>query len=86
MVFSGDNGDIKFPHKMPIVPETHEKTLLFDVNRHACCSSDLSLQMTYDMQAGQAVAAGYFGGYSAKMQDVGHKELQRMEQSLRRKV
>ena len=86
LVFSGDNGDIKFPHKMPIVPETHEKMKLFDVKRRPCCSSDLSLQMTYDMQAGQAVAAGYFGGYSAKMQDVGHKELQRLEQALRRKV
>ena len=86
MVFSGDNGDIKFPHRMPIIPETHEKTLIFDARRQSCCNADLTLQMTYDMQAGQAVAAGYFGGYSAKMQDIGHKELQRLEQSLRRKV
>ena len=30
----------------------------------------------------QAVTAGYFGGYSAKMQDVGKKELQRLRSSL----
>ncbi len=42
--------------------------------------------MTYDMQAGQAVTAGYFGGYSAKMQDVGGKELELMQQALERKA
>ena len=25
MVFSGDNGDIKFPHRLPVMAETHEK-------------------------------------------------------------
>ena len=81
LVFSGDNGDIKFPHRMPIIPETHEEAL-----KPACCNRSSSLQMTYDMQAGQAVTAGYFGGYSSKMQDVGRKELNRMEKSLLRKV
>jgi len=38
------------------------------------------------MQASQSVAAGYFGGYSAKMQDVGHKELQRMEEGMHRRT
>ena len=71
LVYTGDNGDIKFPHRLPIIPETHEHMLLFDVRRQSCCSGVSSLQMTYDMQAGQAVTAGYFGGYSAKMQDVG---------------
>ena len=37
--------------------------------------------MLYDMQAGQAVTAGYFGGYSAKMQDIGAKELQRVREA-----
>ena len=41
--------------------------------------------MTYDMQAGQAVAAGYFGGYSAKMQEIGNKELDRLRDALNRK-
>ena len=38
------------------------------------------------MQAGQSVAAGYFGGYSAKMQDIGNKELDRLRESIERKV
>ena len=42
--------------------------------------------MAYDMQAGQAVAACYFGGYSAKMQDIGQKELQRLREGSERKV
>ena len=42
--------------------------------------------MTYDMQAGQAVAAWYFGGYSAKMQDIGSKELERLREAMGRKV
>ena len=71
MVFTGDNGDIKFPHRMPIIQETHEHMILFDVRTTPCWASVSSLQMAYDMQAGQAVAAGYFGGYSAKMQVIG---------------
>ena len=42
--------------------------------------------MTYDMQAGQSVAAGYFGGYSAKMQEIGTKELTRLREAIERKV
>ena len=42
--------------------------------------------MTYDMQAGQSVAAGYFGGYSAKMQEIGNKELDRLREAMERKV
>ena len=45
-----------------------------------------SLHMTYDMQAGQSVTAGYFGGYSAKMQEIGRKELQRLREAMDRKV
>ena len=93
LVFSADNGDIKFPHRVPITVESHENMLLFDCNRQpnwkawkTCCSSISPLQLTYDMQASQSVAAGYFGGYSAKMQDVGHKELQRMEEAVHRRT
>ena len=42
--------------------------------------------MLYDFQAGLAMAAGYFGGYTSKMQDIGHKELQRMNEALSRKT
>ena len=85
-ISTGDNGDIKFPHRLPIIPETHEKVKLFDVRWQQCCQQSSTLQMTYDMQAGQAVAAGYFGGYSAKMQDIGTKELARLREAMDRKV
>ena len=42
--------------------------------------------MLYDFQAGVSMAAGYFGGYTAKMQDVGYRELQRMKEALARKA
>ena len=44
------------------------------------------LDMAYEVQIGQAVTAGYFGGYSAKMQDIGQKELQRLQLSVDRKT
>ena len=40
----------------------------------------------YEVQLGQALTAGYFGGYSAKMQDVGKKELQMMEEAMGSKI
>ena len=86
MYFTGDNGDIKFPHRCPIIPDTHEKMDIFNLRWQACCGESSSLQMTYDMQAGQAVAAGYFGGYSAKMQEIGSKELDRLRDALNRKA
>ena len=33
LAFFGDNGDVKLPHRLLILPETHEKILLYDVNR-----------------------------------------------------
>ena len=59
---------------------------LFDVGRRSCVNEADHAEMIYDFQAGLAMAAGYFGGYTAKMQDVGHKELQRMNATLARKV
>ena len=59
---------------------------IFNFRWQACCGESSSLQMTYDMQAGQAVAAGYFGGYSAKMQDIGSKELERLREAMGRKA
>ena len=77
-VFSSSNGDIKLPHRVPILPETHE-IKLYDVRR--CCAGSNELHLAYQVQAAQAVTAGYFGGYSAKMQDIGEKELKRMEET-----
>ena len=73
--FSGDNGDIKFPLRVPILPETHE-VRVYDVKR--CCGSRSELDLAYEVQIGQAVAAGYFGGYSATMQDIGRHNYSRM--------
>ena len=44
-----------------------------------------ALDLAYQVQSGQAIVAGYFGGYSAKMQDVGIKECQALEKSISRK-
>ncbi len=82
-VFMADNGDVKLLHRMPILPGTHE-VLLYDVRR--CCGRASALELAYQVQASQSLAAGYFGGYSAKMQEIGHKELERMEASLCRKL
>jgi len=68
-IFAGDNGDIKLPLRVPILPETHE-VRLYDVQRS--CGGVDKLDLAYQVQVGQAAVAGYFG-YTAKMQDVGKK-------------
>ena len=40
----------------------------------------------YQAQVIQSVIAGYFGGYTAKAQEVGRKELKRMGTTLERKL
>ena len=80
---AGDNSDIKFPLRVPIFPETHE-VCLYDVQR--CCRRKNELDLAYEVQVGQAVTAGYFGGYSAKMQDIGRRELWALEQAVERKA
>ena len=84
--FTGDNGDIKFPHKVPIIPETHEKVAIFCLNHSTCATAVSDLHMIYDLTASMSMAAGYFGGYTSKMQDIGTKELQHMREALERKV
>ncbi|CAK0869630.1 unnamed protein product [Prorocentrum cordatum] len=85
IAFAGSNADVKFPHRLPILPESHE-VLVFDARRHTCYGGgDLAAQAN-DLQAAMALAAGYFGGYSSKMQDIGQKEIQRLSATLERKV
>ncbi len=84
VAFAADNGDIKFPYRLPVMPETQE-VLVFG-GRHSAACGDNSLELVWDMQAGLAAAAGYFGGYTSKMQDIGLKELQRMHGTLLRKL
>ena len=43
------------------------------------------MELAFQVQTGQTAVAGYFGGYSATMQDIGAKELRAMEQSIYRK-
>ena len=42
--------------------------------------------MLYDLTAMQSTMAGYFGGYSSKVQDMGMKELKQLREALERKV
>ena len=76
---------MKFPHRLPILPESHE-VLVYDVTRSNCCRpGDLPVQAR-DLQAAMAAAAGYFGGYTSKMQDIGEKEVRRLSATLTRKL
>ena len=75
IAFTGSNADIKYPHRLPILPETHDE--LSSNLSHICCAADNSVQQAADMQAGMAAAAGYFGGYTAKMQPIGHEVMKK---------
>ena len=60
LAFSADNGDIKFPHRLPIIAETHETLTISDQQQGLCCSEADLASMLYDFQAGVSMAAGYF--------------------------
>ena len=59
---------------------------IFDNRKSSCASAVVQLQYLYDITAMQSMMAGYFGGYSAKLQDLGSKELQRLREALERKI
>ena len=42
--------------------------------------------MLLDMQAGQACAMGYFGGYVGKEQQIGAKETERLSEAFSKKI
>ena len=85
VAFSGSNGDIKFPHRLQILHESHE-TLLFDLHTTPSYSpGDLKLQAR-DLQCAMSVVAGYFGGYTSKLQDIGQKEVKRLSLTLDRQL
>lgn len=83
--FMGDNGDIKFTAKLPILLETHE-LVGTEEERKACCSARHPMDMLFDLQARQAAQAGYCGGYATKVQPIGAKELDRFHEAFVRKV
>ena len=57
---------------------------MYDVK--PCCGSRSELDLAYEVQMGQAVTAGYFGGYSAKMQDIGQREVLTLQKGIVRKA
>ena len=83
--FTADNADVKFPFRLPIQDETHE-ILLFDVKRHPNCGTRDPRDQAVDMQAAMAAIAGYFGGYTSKMQPVGERETKQLREAAQRKV
>ena len=85
VAFTADNADIKFPCMVPIQQETHE-VLLFDIKRHPKCGSRDPLDQALDMQAVMAAIAGYFGGYTSKMQPIGEKQVKQLREATERKV
>ena len=85
VAFTADNADIKFHFRVPIQQETHE-VLLFDIKRHPKCGSRDPLYQALDMQAVKAAIAGYFGGYTSKMQPIGEKQVKQLREATERKV
>ena len=86
IAFAADNGDLKFPFRVPIQQETCEAQLIFDLKHSGCSTPSNNRALQRDLHMGMAVAAGYFGGYSSKMQDIGAAEVKRLRATLERKV
>ena len=76
---------MKFPFRLPIQDETHE-VLLYDVQKHPGCGLRDPRDQAVDMQAVMAAIAGYFGGYTSKMQPIGERETRQIRESAQRKV
>ena len=85
IAFTADNADVKFPLCLPIQEETHE-VLLYDVKRHPNCGLRSRYDQALDMQAVMASIAGYFGGYTSKMQPIGERETRQLREAAQRKV
>ena len=85
IAFTADNADVKFPFRVPIQEETHE-VLLFDIKRHPNCGSRDPLDQALDMQAVMATIAGYFGGYTSKMQPIGERQIKQLREAIERRV
>ena len=85
IAFTAENADVKFPFRVPIQKETHE-VLLFDIKRHPNCGSRDPLDQALDMQAVMAAIAGYFGGYTSKMQPIGERQLKQLREAIERRV
>ena len=60
--------------------------MLYDVRRHRCGKDSDPQEQAYDMHIALATAAGYFGGYTSKMQLIGQREVRLLGQCLKRKL
>jgi hypothetical protein len=49
IAFCADNGDVKFPHRFPLLPETHEMAQIYDARRTSCCSMSDNVQGNHVM-------------------------------------
>ena len=85
VAFTADNADVKFPFRVPIQKETHD-TSLMDIKRHPSCGSRNPFDQALDMQAVMAAIAGYFGGYTSKMQPIGERQIKQLREGIERKV
>ena len=85
VAFTADNADVKFPFRVPIQKETHD-TSLMDIKRHPSCGSRNPFDQALDMQAVMAAIAGYFGGYTSKMQPIGERQIKQLREAIERKV
>ena len=77
LAFTAENADVKFTFRVPIQSETHEE-LPQDVKQHAHCGIRSLKEQASDMQSVMAALAGYFGGYTSKMQPIGERETQQL--------
>ena len=85
VAFTADNADVKLHFRVPIQQETHE-VLLFDIKRHPKCGSRDPLDHALGMQAVMAAIAGYFGGYTSKMQPIGERQIKQLREAIERRV
>ena len=60
--------------------------LLFDIKLHPKCGSRDPLDQALDMQAVMAAIAGYFGGYTSKMQPIGERQVKQLREATERNV
>ena len=81
----GDNADMKFVQKTPILKETHE-AVGTPAEQASCVAAQNTQTMLMNMQSGQALAMGYFGGYAGKEQKISQKDTERISEAFSRNI
>jgi hypothetical protein len=76
---------MKFTLRLPILKETHE-VLLTGVRMHPLRGKRSASEQASDMPQVMTAIAGYFGGYTSKMQSIGEKETRQLREAARRKI